>query len=150
MPTKVIDPGPVGPPLPEPDPSTRFFWEGARRHELLIMHCNNCGRYHHWPRPICRFCLSSDIAPKAVSGRGTLYSYTVAVQPFHPWFADKTPYVIATVELVEQERLRLLSNLVDCDEADIEVDMPVRVVFREVTPEITLPLFRPAGSLAGA
>ncbi len=79
-----------------------------------------------------------------MSGRATLYSWTVAEQPFHPFYVDKVPYVIATVELVEQPRLMFLSQVVDCAEDDLAAGMPLEVTFRELSPELTLPLFRPA------
>jgi hypothetical protein len=80
-----------------------------------------------------------------VSGRGTVYSYTIAVQSFHPWFESRIPYVLAVVELEEQRHLKLVTNLVECDEDDVEVDMAVEVVFEKLDDELTLPMFRPAG-----
>ena len=48
-------------------------------------------------------------------------------------------------ELREQEEgVRVLTELVDCAPSDLEIDMPVEVVFDQVTPEITLPKFRKA------
>jgi len=135
----------AAPPIPLPDASSQFFWEGVARDELWILRCQNSGHYIHLPKPMCRFCQSRDLAPEQVSGRATLYSWTVAMQPFHPFFVDRIPYVIATVELVEQQRLMLVSNVVDCAEDDLRGDMPLEVVFREIAEGLTLPLFRPAG-----
>jgi hypothetical protein len=70
-----------------------------------------------------------------------VYSFTVAHQAFHPWFTDKIPYVIATIELVEQPHLHLISNVIDCSPREVAVGMPVQVVFREVEPGNVLPLF---------
>ena len=106
--------------------------------------CQSCGFYVHYPRPICNRCLSEELAPEEVSGRGTLYAYTVAVQPFHPYFVDKVPYVLAVVELEEQAGLRVTTDIVDCDEDRLKVGLAVEVTFREVAPGVTLPLFRPA------
>jgi hypothetical protein len=132
------------PPVPVPTPLTQFFWDGVNAHKLMILRCRPCGHHVHYPRPICNRCQSTDLAPTEVSGRATLYSYTVAVQAFHPYFVDKVPYVLAVVELAEEPGLRLTTNIVDCAEADLQVGMPVVVVFREVAPGMTLPLFRPA------
>jgi uncharacterized OB-fold protein len=38
----------------------------------------------------------------------------------------------------------MLSNLVDCDPRDVAIGMPIEVVFRKMSDEITLPYFRPA------
>lgn len=136
--------GVLYPPLPDPDDLTRFFWEGVKQHRLLILRCQECGNYIHYPRPICNKCLSMNLAPDQASGRGTLYSYTVTMQAFHPYFVDKVPYILAVVELSEQEGLKLTTNIIDCPENRLHIGMPVEVVFREVAPGFTLPLFRPA------
>ena len=96
------------------------------------------------PRPICERCGSTDLAPEQVSGAATLYSYTVVTQAFHPYYVDKLPYVLAVVELAEEPGLRLTTNIVDCTEDGLTIDMPVKVVFTEVVPDLILPLFRPA------
>jgi uncharacterized OB-fold protein len=137
---------PPAPPRPVPDELTKFFWEGAAAHELRILQCQGCGKYLHPPRPICRFCLSTDVAPARVSGRATLYTWTVAEQAFHPFFADKLPYAYAVVELEEQAGLRLITNVVGCSPYDLEAGMALEVTFREVAPDLTLPLFRPPGA----
>jgi uncharacterized OB-fold protein len=108
----------------------------------MIQQCNECGQHIHPPRPVCRSCLSTDLAPVEVSGRATLYAWTVAEQAFHPYFADKLPYVYATVEL-EEQRTKLITNIVDCSIDDLRADMPVEVVFEPLTDMITLPKFRP-------
>ena len=131
------------PPLPAPDALTQFFWDGVNDRRLLILRCQACGHYIHYPRPVCNRCLSTDLAPAQVSGRATLYSYTVTVQAFHPYFVDKVPYVLAVVELPEQAGLKLTTNIIDCPEEQLRIGMPVQVTFQEVGPGLTLPLFRP-------
>ena len=37
------------------------------------------------------------------------------------------------------------SNIVDCAPQDVRIDMPVEVVFEDLSPEVTLPKFRPRG-----
>ena len=133
-------------PLPLIDDETRFFWDGTREHRLLMQYCADCKRYHHYPRPVCPGCLSSDMAPEELSGRGTVYTYTIAEQAFHPFFADRLPYVLVVVDLEEQPGLRFVSELVQCSPEEVSVGMPVEVVWEDVTEEVTLPLFKPAGS----
>lgn len=139
-----VDPGP--PPLPQPSPLTQFFWDGVAAGELRIQRCQACGHYIHYPKPVCRFCRSTDLAGEPVSGRATLYSWTVATQPFHPFFVDKIPFVLATVELVEQPKLMFLSHVVDCPEEQLAIDLPLAVTFRQIAPELVLPLFVPAAA----
>jgi uncharacterized protein len=132
----------VGAPRPNPDALSAFFWEGCQAGRLQIQRCASCGTFIHYPRPVCKNCLGTDLHPATVSGDGTVYSFTVAHQAFHPWFTDKIPYVIATIELVEQPHLHVISNVVDCAPREVEVGMPVHVVFKEVEPGIVLPLFK--------
>jgi len=128
---------------PSPDKLTTFFWEGANQGRLMIQRCDDCGTYIHWPRPVCKRCLSFSLTPTQVSGRGSVYTYTVAVQAFHPWFESRVPYLLAVIELEEQTNLKLVSHLVECDEQDAAIGMPVEVVFERVDDELTLPMFRP-------
>ena|SRR5262245_58444012 len=131
------------PPMPVPDQLTKFFWDAATRRELWIQRCQTCKRYIHYPKPICRYCQSRNLAGEPVSGKATLYSWTIATQPFHPFWVDRVPYTIATVELVEQPRLMFMSQVVDCPEEELRIGMPLEVTFEELTPELTVPFFRP-------
>jgi uncharacterized protein len=133
----------AAPPTPIPDALTQFFWDGVDRDELWILRCQSCHRYIHLPQLMCRFCQSRDLAPERVSGRARLYSWSVAMQAFHPYFKERIPYTIATVELVEQSRLMFVTNIVECDEADLRDQMELEVVFPEVAEGVKLPLFRP-------
>jgi uncharacterized OB-fold protein len=131
------------PVLPAPDPLTRFFWDAAREKRLEILRCDNCGYYVHWPRPVCKRCHSFSLTPTEVSGRGTIYSWAVCTQAFHPWFESRLPFILAVVELEEQSNLKLVTNLVDCHEDEVAIGMPMEVTFEELSPDITLPMFRP-------
>ena len=57
------------------------------------------------------------------------------------------PYVIAIVELPEQEGLRLTTNIVGCEPDEVSFGMPVQVVFEEYPDSrgnVWLPFFEPA------
>ena len=131
-------------PLPVPTPETRPFWEAARRHELQIQACRACGTYLFFPRALCPRCFAADLEWRRVSGRGTLHTFTI-VERGQRGFPLATPYVLAVVELAEGPRM--MTNLVgiEPDPAKVRIGMPVEVVFDDVTPEVTLPRFRPAG-----
>ena len=47
-----------------------------------------------------------------------MYSFTETYKAFHPFFVDRVPFLLATVELEEQAGLMLLSNLVGAAEPD--------------------------------
>jgi len=136
----------VSPPQPAPNKLTSFYWDALTRHELEILRCQDCGFYVHYPRPICNKCLSTNLAPERVSGRGKLYTYTWAAQAFHPYYVDKIPYCIAVVELEEQAGLRVTSNVIDCAREDVKMGMDLEVTFVDAPGRQTLAMFRPAGS----
>jgi uncharacterized OB-fold protein len=124
--------------LPALTPDTAPFWQGGARGLLQIYFCNVCRRFFHPPNPICPSCSSFDVAPRAVSGRGHVVTFTINHQP---WNSELTqPYVVAIIELVEQAGLRLLSNVVDCDPDSVAIDMPVSVTFQQVE-DIWIPVF---------
>ncbi len=133
----------ASPPRPAPDSMTQFFWDGANNGRLLVLRCCTCAKFIHPPRPVCRFCLSTTLAAGEVTGRASLYTWTVAERAFHPFFVEKVPYVYATVELVEQPGLRLITNVVNCPHEALRVDMPLQVLFREIAPGFMLPMFQP-------
>jgi len=130
-----------GKPLPEITPVMRPFWDAARRHELVVQRCAGCGLHRFPARDICSRCLSRSTDWAPVTGRGTVFSWTVMHQVYHPGFADEVPYAVVVVEL--EEGARLVSNLVGCPIGDIVAGLPVEVTFEDVTPEVTLPKFRP-------
>lgn len=136
-------------PLPVADPDSRPFWEGCRRRELLLQRCADCGRFRFPPSSACPGCGSRQQTWVEASGKGRVYSWVVVVRPVpREVFADDVPYVVALVEL--DEGVRLPTNLVGCDPDAVVGDMAVEVVFEEVTPEVTLPKFRPAHDGKGA
>lgn len=128
------------PPLPRLTPETEFFWTSGADGRLRIQHCESTGRWYHPPRPDCPPDGACAPVPTPVSGLGTVYSYTINRQPFLP--SIEPPYVIAIVELDEQEGLQLMTRLVGCDPESVHIGQRVRVVF-EQHGEIYLPFFEP-------
>ena len=90
--------------------------------------------------PVCPRCLGTDLAPEATSGRAVVHTFTVNHQPWFPGLDP--PYVVAIVELPEQEGLRLTTNIVGCEPDDVRIGMPVRVTF-EHYDDVWLPFFEP-------
>jgi uncharacterized protein len=131
-------------PVPQPDELTRFYWDGARRGQLLIQRCGDCGLFLFPPGVVCPRCLSETLTATPVSGRGTIYAFTVAQQAFDIAFADDIPYVLAIVELEEQEHLRILTNIVGAEANTLSSGQAVEVVFED-RRGFALPQFRPAG-----
>lgn len=132
----------VSPPLPLPNELTTPFWDGAANGQLVIQSCNACGHLQHAPEPICSACLSFDLGSTAVSGKGTVYTFCIPTQAFHPYFADKLPFVLAVVELDEQPGLKMITNIVDVDPDSVRVGDRVEVTFNPLGEGFVLPVFR--------
>jgi len=75
------------------------------------------------------------------SGKAKLYSYVINHRPAAPGFRRLS---IAVVEL--DERVRMMSNIVDCPQTPeaLELDMRLEVRSKTRRTNITLPQFRPA------
>src|SRR5262245_3141718 len=131
--------------LPSLTPENRAFWTGGAEGKLLILRCGACGRWVHPPAATCPE-DGSPLAPEAVSGKGSVFTFTINRHPFNP--AVPPPYVIAIVELAEQEGLRLMTNVVNLDPEQVAIAMPVHVVFEE-HGEIFVPLFEPDAAPPG-
>jgi hypothetical protein len=138
----MADATPYRKPLPRIDEESRGYWEALARHELYLQRCRACGTLRFYPRALCPGCLADATDWVRASGRGTVYSFTVTHQNQAPGFRDALPYVLAIVELAEG--VRLMTNVVGCAPDAVRIGMPVEVVFEDVTPDITLPKFRPA------
>ena len=76
-----------------------------------------------------------------LSGKGKVYSYTIYQRVYHPGFKNDVPYSVAIIHL--DEGPSMISNIVGCKMEDIKIDMPVEVVFEDVTDEFSLPKFKP-------
>ena len=123
---------------------TRSFWEGAREGTLAIQRCRECRYFNHPPRAACDRCLSDALAFEAVSGLGTVWSFTVTHQKSVAGFETSVPYLTALVELDEQPMLLLTTNLPGAAPESIGIGQRVRVTFEPLgSPEdgLALPQF---------
>ncbi|MGI8424637.1 MAG: Zn-ribbon domain-containing OB-fold protein [Chloroflexota bacterium] len=129
-----------GKPLPEPDDASRPFFEGGMKGRLMLMRCSDCHAFRLPSRKHCDRCLSSGYGWEQASGRGTVRTFGVMHQKYHPGFAADLPYNVAIVEL--EEGPRITTNIVGVSNADIQVGMAVAVEW-ERHSDVALPKFRP-------
>jgi uncharacterized OB-fold protein len=127
----------VAPPMTD---RTAEFWRAGADGVLRIARCQACGWRVHPPGPVCPRCRGAELRFEDVSGRATVHSWTVNRYQWTPGMAP--PYVLAEVELVEQEGLRLLTNIVGCPAGEVRIGMPVTVVF-ERAGDAWVPVFTP-------
>ena len=133
-------------PLPAITTEAKPFWEAAAQNKLVVQRCLNCHAYVWTPRPACYECGGEELEWKDVSGKGTVYSFTVIRQVVgraaSKAFEPDVPYVVAWVDL--EEGPRMISNVIGCPVEDVKIGMKVSVVFEQQSPDIWLPKFKPA------
>jgi uncharacterized protein len=132
--------------LPQRGGHDRAFWTGGAKGQLLIERCDVCALWVHPPAGTCREC-GGPLVARPVSGRGTVFTYTVNLHAYNP--TVPLPYVIAIVELIEQQGLRLAANIVDCEPDSVMCSMPVEVRFEQHGADADgtfVPVFAPAAA----
>lgn len=115
-------------------PETLPFWTAADEGRYLVKRCRSCAQVHHYPRDVCPFCLGTDTVWETSPGTGVVYS-------FAPMGKDDAAYTLAYVTL--DEGVTVMSNLVDCDPAQVHIGQKVRVVFKPSEGGHAVPMFTP-------
>lgn len=129
-------------PLPEPDPDSAPFWAGTKEHRLMLQKCGGCGRFRFPSQRLCPHCHSPEAEWVQASGNGTVFSWIVVRHPVpREVYGQDVPYVVALIAL--DEGVRMPSNIVGCAPEDVTAEMAVTVQFDDVTPDVTLPRFKP-------
>lgn len=130
-------------PLPVPDVDSQQFWDNCKAHELSAQRCDDCGNFRWPPQPFCPQCYSWKFDWTKLAETGTVYSFVVVHYVSIPAYQDDVPYVVAHITIDRtDDQVTMISNVIDCPWQEVRVGMPVRLVFQDVTPEITLPKFR--------
>jgi uncharacterized OB-fold protein len=102
------------------------FWNALDAGNFVLARCP-CGAYYARSQA----CLRCGADARALtwvpaSGRGTVRTFVVFDKPYHPYFKERTPYVVAVVTL--EEGPEITTNIVDTDVTKVEIGMPVRIV----------------------
>ena len=126
--------------LPVPTNFSAPFWEAARQQKLVIQYCPESGKYQHYPRPVSIYTGKRNIEWREVTGKGFVYALTITRRG-PPAFRGQEPYIVATVEL--DERVRFLTQIINCDVDKARVGMRVRIRWRVLSDEFSFPVFEP-------
>jgi uncharacterized OB-fold protein len=112
-------------PRPLPTVETRPFWDGLAERELRLRWCPGCERFDHPRTAVCPRCLAAT-EWRAVSGHGSLRTWTVMRRPFVPGF--EPPYVVAVVAPQEAPEVELDVALAS-PASDLAVGLEVEIAF---------------------
>lgn len=115
------------------------FWESVARQVLVLQYCTACGRYVHYPRARCVHCFSDRLEWRESAGLARVYSYTVVHRSLGQGW--EVPYIVGLVDL--DEGVRMMTNIVNVDPADVSVGMRLVLRFIQRHGE-QLPVFAPA------
>lgn len=131
-------------PLPEFRPETKPFWEACKKHELVLPRAKTTNEFFFYPRAVSPGeDMTQNIEWVRVSGKAKVWTYAVHHMGPTPAYKNEPPYVVALVET--QEGVKMMTNIIGCKPEEVYIGMDVEVVFEDVTPEVTLPKFRPVG-----
>ena len=95
---------------------------------------------------MCPECQSTERSWRAVSGRGTIWSFVVVHPPVLPAYAPYVPFPVVTVTLAEKPSLRMVGNLVTGPGGDINGVDPATVAIGEAVRVVFTPRPRPDGT----
>lgn len=91
---------------------------------------------------MCPHCRSTNWHESELSGKGTLYSFSILHHPKSPQF--DYPVIAALVDLLEG--VRIVSNVVDIEADLLRIGMPLEVRFIDTLGEMKVPVFVPERS----
>ncbi len=115
--------------LPIPDPDSRPFWQACQEKRFVAQVCGGCGKVRLPPLPACPECHSRDYQWEELSGRGTVWSFTVVHHAFRPNLEDKVPYTVGLIDL--DKGPRIVGKIVAGDRT-ASIGSRVRVRFEEI------------------
>ncbi len=99
---------------------------------LIGFRCQDCGVSVFGPATFCQSCTSFEVEPADLGADGTLYSYTIVRIPPAGW-PGQVPYILGQVELPSGPQV--LAEVIDCQQEDLTIGMPVELAIRAVAPE---------------
>jgi len=134
-------------PLPDMRPEGVKFWEGTKQHKFLLP-TGKDGKPFWYPRALAPGTLDP-VEWTESKGEGEVYTYSVHyIGPSSAYKGDP-PHTVVLVDL--DEGVRIMSNLVkdepgfpSIDPDDVKIGMRVKVVYDDVTDDVTIPRVAPA------
>ena len=123
------------------DLDNQGYWDAIKNHKFALQYCTECNKFIHPPRPMCPTCRSQDTMEwKESSGKGILYSYIAFTSPKMAYPAYELPYAVVLVEL--EEGPRICANTHEIEPDEIEIGMPVEVMYEDLPDGQTVYRFK--------
>ena len=128
--------------IPEPSEAALPFFEGAKNGKLRLQVCAACDTWAYPLTRVCSNCGSTDITWRDASGRGEVYAHAKLMRPYHARHTERLPLILAQIDI--EEGLRLNTNVVDVDPAELKVGDAVEVAFETFPDGGVIPVFKPS------
>lgn len=123
--------------IPRPDDLDLKFYEATvAAGKLCIQRCKDCGSWTHPARYFCPSCTSANTEFAAVSGKATVYSYTVSHFTTEKAWQGRLPYVTIVAELAEGPRVVAASE--EIAPGEVAIGMPIAIVVEAKSPEFAM------------
>ena len=135
-------------PIPLKTQDNHPFWDAADKHELKLQKCDDCHTYAHPPGPSCKNCGSTRMSWESFGSdvNATLYTHVISYRPFLPGFQHDLPLIIAQAQLDEAPEVKIMCNLLECNEDEVKIGMPLKMTWQDITEDRALPQWVPASS----
>jgi hypothetical protein len=121
------------------DVSLSPWWESIQDNTLVLPLCQACKQFHFYPEPFCPHCGSNELSAGKITGKGTLYSFTIVHRAPSAAFKDEVPYVLGVVKT--QEGPHFMARI-ECDAADkLQIGLPIHFKCFKSSPNASAALY---------
>ena len=125
---------------PKPRSFSKAYWDATREKRLIVQYDKRSGKYQFFPRATSIYDGRRDLEWREVSGKGELFSYTIAHRA-RPPFQGHEPFAIGLVTL--DEGVNVMANIVHCTRDQLKIGLPVKPFWAPLTNGTHLLMFEP-------
>jgi uncharacterized OB-fold protein len=126
---------------PKPRSFSKAYWDATREKRLIVQYDKRSGKYQFFPRPTSIYDGRRDLEWREVSGKGEIFSYTIAHRA-RPPFQGHEPFAIGLVTL--DEGVNVMANIVRCTADRLKIGLRVKPFWAPLAIGTHLLMFEPA------
>lgn len=125
---------------PKPRSFSKAYWDATREKRLIVQYDKRSGKYQFFPRPTSIYDGRRDLEWREVSGKGEIFSYTIAHRA-RPPFQGHEPFAIGLVTL--DEGVNVMANVVHCTLDRLKIGLRVKPFWAPLANGTHLLMFEP-------
>lgn len=104
------------------------YFDGLDAGELRFPRCDDCDRFHWYPKVRCPWCSGAALDWVPVARDGTLFSWTTVWHAFTTEFRNRVPYTVGLIEFPSAPGVRLVTRVTLTNGEEACCGLPVRAV----------------------